>query len=257
MIKQPRDTELRDEWKRIDQALIPGDLLASMPQPECKGLTLLTDVMINATVCRLGPAQGQVTARYEDDIEFVLDVAETIRRRFWPRGANHAYPYTTVPPERHLCVWARSAETGGRKDLCIVGNGHGFPAVDDCVSFVLWAESGFQRGGLPGAVHGAIQYVRDPELYERKQSEERLARQEEMRIEKERRDLVIEQRLARCQAQQELELQRKRVRNLGWRELMAEHESASLQEDDISSALYHLRISLLTLPAPGHPIGQH
>ena len=244
-------SKLKEDWKRVDRALIPGDLLASMPQPECKGLTLLTDVMINATVCRLGPAPGQVTALYEDDIEFVLDVAETIRRRC------RLIQYTTAPAERHLCVWVRSAETGGRKDLCIVGNGHGFPAVDDCISFVLWAESGFQRGGLPGAIRAAIRSVRDPELYEREQSEERQARQEKMRIEKERRYLVIEQRLARCQAQQELELQRKRVRNLGWRELMAEHESASPPEDDISSALYHLRDSLLTLPVPGHSIGQH
>ena len=248
-------SKLKEDWMRVDRALIPEKLLGEMPQPECKGLTLLTDVMINATVCRLGPAQGQVTARYEDDIEFVLDVAETIRRRLSPGGIGYAYPGGRRG--NHLCVWVRSAETGGRQDLCIVGNGHGFPAVDDCVSFVLWAESGFQRGGLPGAVHGAIQYVRDPELYERKQSEERLARQVKMQIEKLRRDLVIEQRLARCQAQQELELQRKRVRNLGWRELMAEHESASPPEDDISTALYHLRISLLTLPAPGHPIGQH
>jgi hypothetical protein len=119
----------------------------------------------------------------------------------------------------------------------------------------LWAEAGFPYP--PYTLDDKILYVRDPELYERKQSEERLARQEEMRIEKERRDLVIEQRLARCQAQQELELQRKRVRNLSWRELIAEHESAGPPEDDISSALYHLRISLLTLPAPGHPIGQH
>ncbi len=244
-------SEAKENWKRIDRALIPGDLHASMPQSECKGLTLLTDVMINATVCRLGPAQGQVTARYEDDIEFVLDVAETIRRRC------RLIQYTTAALERHLCVWVRSAETGGRKDLCIVGNGHGFPAVDDCVSFVLWAESGFQRGGLPGAVHGAIRYVRDPELYERKQSEERLARQVKMQIEKLRRDLVISQRRARCQAEQDLELECQRIRNLGWRELMAEHESAGPSDDNISDALYHLRITLLSMPAPGHTIGQH
>ncbi|MCH2260285.1 MAG: MICOS complex subunit MIC60 [Candidatus Thalassarchaeum betae] len=253
------ESDLKEDWKRVDRGLLPEKLLGEMPQPECKGLTLLTDVIINATVCHLGPAQGQVTARYEDDIEFVLDVAETIRRRcrLIP-GGFIANPYTPPPsPERHLCVWVRSAETGGRMNLCIVGNEHGFPAVDDCISFVLWAESGFQRGGLPGAIRAAIRSVRDPELYEREQSEERQARQEKMRIEKERRYLVIEQRLARCQAQQELELQRKRVRNLGWRELMAEHESASPPEDDISSALYHLRDSLLTLPAPGHPIGQH
>ena len=62
-------SEHKEEWKRIDQALIPADLLCSMPQPECKGLTLLTDVMINATVCKLGPRVGLITAPYSDDIE--------------------------------------------------------------------------------------------------------------------------------------------------------------------------------------------
>ena len=241
-------SELKEDWKRVDQALIPGDLLASMPQPECKGLTLLTDVMINATVCRLGPAQGQVTARYEDDIELVLDVAETIEL-----GMKTSIKPGRAP--RQLVLWAQSTLTGGKRDVCVVAKGMSVPAIDDCVSFVLWAEAGFIDP--PYTVRDGILYVRDPELYERKQSEQRLVRQEEMRIEKERRNLVIEQRLARCQAQQELELQRKRVRNLGWRELMAEHESAGPPEDDVSTALYHLRISLLTLPAPGHPIGQH
>ena len=242
-------SELKEDWMRVDRALIPEKLLGEMPQPECKGLTLLTDVMINATVCRLGPAQGQVTARYEDDIEIVLDVAETIRRRLCPRWI------TSAPSERHLCVWMRSAETGGRQDVCIVANGHGFPAVDDCISFVLWAETGF-IGPLSYMVENRCRYLRDPELYERKQSEERLARQEEMRIEKERRDLVITQRRARCQAEQDLELECQRIRNLGWRELMAEHESADPSDNNISGALYHLRTTLLSMPAHGHTIGQ-
>ena len=81
-MKEPSySDDSKDEWKRIDQALIPADLLISMPQPECKGLTLLTDVMINATVCKIGPHIGQITAPYSDDIEIVLDVAETIGRR--------------------------------------------------------------------------------------------------------------------------------------------------------------------------------
>ena len=45
-MKEPSYSDnLKDEWKRIDQALIPADLLISMPQPECKGLTLLTDAV--------------------------------------------------------------------------------------------------------------------------------------------------------------------------------------------------------------------
>ena len=73
-------SELKEDWKRTVHALIPTDLLYSMPLPECKGLEFLTDVMINATVCKLGPCVGQITAQFCDDIEIVLDVARTIKR---------------------------------------------------------------------------------------------------------------------------------------------------------------------------------
>ena len=125
MIKQPRDTELRDEWKRIDRALIPEKLLGEMPQPECKGLTLLTDVMINATVCRLGPAQGQVTARYEDDIEFVLDVAEPIEL-----GLKNSIKPGRVP--RQLVLWAQNTLTSEKRYVCVVAKGITVPSIDDC-----------------------------------------------------------------------------------------------------------------------------
>jgi hypothetical protein len=55
----------------------------------------------------------------------------------------------------------------------------------------------------------------------------------------------------------DLELERQRVRNLDWHELIAEHESAGLPTDAVSVALYVLRTTLLSMPAPGHPIGQH
>ncbi len=241
------ESELKEDWKRVDRALIPEKLLVEMPQPECKGLTLLTDVMINATVCRLGPAQGQVTARYADDIELVLDVAETIELGLNGTRSRRAY--------RQLVLWAQNTLTREKRYVCVVAKGIPVPSIDDCVSFVMWAEAGFPNP--PYTVVDGILYLRDPELYARKAGERSLAIHENMRIEKERRELVISQRRARCQAQQELELQRKRVRDLGWRELIAEHESVSPSDDDISTALYHLRISLLTLPVPGHPIGQH
>ena len=242
-------SEAKENWKRIDRALIPEKLLGEMPQPECKGLTLLTDVMINATVCRLGPAQGQVTARYEDNIELVLDVAETIefgmKRRIEFEGRGF------VP--RQLVLWAQSTLTGEKRDVCVVATGMPVPAVDDCVSFVMWAETGFIDP--PSTVVDGILYLRDPELYKRKRREKRLAHQEQRRIEKEHRDLVISQRRARYQAEQDFELECQRIRNLGWRELMAEHESAGPSDNNISGALYDLRIHLLSLPAPGHTIG--
>ena len=136
MKTQPKDTELRDEWKRIDRALIPGNLLASMPQPECKGLTLLTDVMINATVCKLGPRVGLITAPYSDDIEIVLDVAETIERRLpapWNGFWNNGWDMNRgLEGDRHLETWVRNSKTGAITKVCITATGEGYvPAIDD------------------------------------------------------------------------------------------------------------------------------
>ena len=256
-------SNLKDEWQRIDQALIPPDLFVSMPQPECKGLTLLTDVMINATVCKLGPRKGQITAPYSDDIEIVLDVAETIERRMpvpmqhWNGFWNDGYRYERgLVDDRHLETWVRNSKTGANTKVCIAATGEGYvPAIDDCVSFVLWAEAGFPYP--PTTLDDRISYVRDPEHYETEKTKRRLAREEAQLAELQRQDVVRGKSLAHHKALLELELECRRVRNLGWHELIAEHESAGPPTDAISSALYHLRESLLTLPAPGHPIGQH
>ena len=258
-MKEPSySDDSKDEWKRIDQALIPADLLISMPQPECKGLTLLTDVMINATVCKLGPRNGQITAPYSDDIEIVLDVAETIERRmpdpmqhwngFWNDGQRYE---RGLVDDRHLETWVRNSKTGANTKVCIAATGDQVPAIDDCVSFVLWAEAGFPYP--PPTLDDRISFVRDPEHYETEKRERRLAREEAQRAELLRKDLVRGKQLAHHKALLELELECRRIRNLGWHELIAEHESAGPPTDAISSALYDLRISLLSMPAPGHP----
>ena len=253
-------SNLKDEWKRIDQALIPPDLFVSMPQPECKGLTLLTDVMINATVCKLGPRVGLITAPYSDDIEIVLDVAETIERRlpapwngFWNNewGMNRG-----LEGDRHLETWVRNSKTGNAAKVCIAATGDGYvPAIDDCVSFVLWAEAGFPYP--PSTLDDRILFVLDPEHYDAEKTERRRALEEARRAESLRKDLAREKSLAESKALLEIELECRRVRNLGWQELIAEHESAGPPTDAVSSALYDLRISLLSMPAPGHTIGQH
>ena len=238
-------SEVKEDWKRVDRALIPADLLCSMPQPECKGLTMLTDIMINATVCKLGPCVGQITAPYSEDIEIVLDVAETIEHRM-------------RRPEfgRHLKTSVRSLETGAHMEVCIVATGfQDAPAIDDCVSFVLWAETGFFEP--PRTLDDRILYVRDPELYERQQAAREAKGEIERRIKELRRELAREESLARSEALSNIMLERERVRELGWRELIAEHESCGPPTDAISGALYDLRSHLLSLPAPGHPIGQH
>ena len=257
-------SNLKDEWKRIDQALIPPDLFVSMPQPECKGLTLLTDVMINATVCKLGPRVGLITAPYSDDIEIVLDVAETIERRlpapwngFWHyRERRNRHLARGLEGDRHLETWVRNSKTGNAAKVCIAATGDGYvPAIDDCVSFVLWAEAGFPYP--PSTLDDRILFVLDPEHYDAEKTERRRALEEARRAESLRKDLAREKSLAESKALLEIELECRRVRNLGWQELIAEHESAGPPTDVVSSALYDLRISLLSMPAPGHTIGQH
>ncbi len=251
-------SEAKEDWKRIDQALIPADLLISMSQPECKGLTLLTDVMINATVCKLGPRNGQITAPYSDDIEIVLDVAETIERRmpdtmqhwngFWYDGQRYD---RGLVDDRHLETWVRNSKTGANTKVCIAATGESVPAIDDCISFVLWAEAGFPYP--PRTLDDRILFVRDPEHYDAEKSERRRLQEEVRRAGLLRKDLEREKSLAETRALLVLELECQRVRNLGWHELIAEHESAGPPTDAISSALYDLRISLLSMPAPGHP----
>ena len=232
-MKEPSySDDSKDEWKRIDQALIPADLLISMSQPECKGLTLLTDVMINATVCKLGPRVGQITAPYSEGIEIVLDVAETIERRM--RGSESG---------RHLETSVRSLETGAHIEVCIVATGGVVPAIDDCVSFVLWAETGFFEP--PSTLDDRILYVRDPELYEHNAKIEREARKRERRITELRRELAREESLARSEALSNIMLERERVRNLSWSELMAEHEAVGAPSGPVEEAAHDLRARLL------------
>jgi len=226
------ESDLKEDWKRVDRALIPEKLLGEMPQPECKGLTLLTDIMINATVCKLGPRVGQITAPYSEGIEIVLDVAETIEHRM-------------RRPEfgRHLETSVRSLETGAHIEVCIVATGGVVPAIDDCVSFVLWAETGFFEP--PSTLDDRILYVRDPELYEHKAKIEREARKRERRIKELRRELAREESLARYQALSNIMLERERVRNLSWSELMAEHEAAGAPSGPVEEAAHDLRARFL------------
>jgi len=249
------ESDLKEDWKRVDRALIPEPLLGEMPQPECTGLTMLTDVMINATVCKLGPRIGQITAQYCHDIEIVLDVAKTIERRIQSQGRwRLGQPIVGEQRiDRHLAVWVQCSDTGVKDKVCIVSTGGVVPAIDDCVSFVLWAETGFLNPPFKLQLDDKILYVRDPDLYERNRAEAREVRKRERRIRLLSQELRIEKGLARSKALLKLELERQRVRNLGWHELIAEHESAGQPTDAVSRTLYDLRISLLSMPAPGHP----
>ena len=242
------ESDLKEDWKRVDRALIPEALLGEMPQPECTGLTMLTDVMINATVCKLGPRIGQITAQYCHDIEIVLDVAKTIERRIQSQGRwRLGQPIVGEQRiDRHLAVWVQCSDTGVKDKVCIVSTGGVVPAIDDCVSFVLWAETGFLNPSFKLQLDDKILYVRDPALYERNRAEAREVRERERRIRLLSQELQIEKGLARSKALLKLELERQRIRrNLGWRELMAEHGAAETPSDDIAAVAFALRQELL------------
>ena len=235
--------ELKAEWMRIDRALIPNNLLGSMPQPECKGLTLLTDVMINATVCKLGPRIGQITATYSKDIKLTLDVAGTIMTRLGQLRKRNL----------HLSLVIRSSETHTESTVCIVDESN-LPGIDACVSFVLWAEAGFPDP--PGQLIDRIEYVRDPVHYEEKMRALQEKRERELRIRKLERELADEKLALRQKVEEAYQLERIRLQELGWRALISEHESTTPDGSTNAGRLYHLREHLLLPPAPGKKIGQ-
>ena len=236
-------SELKAEWMRIDRALIPHNLLGSMPQPECKGLTLLTDVMINSTACKLGPRVGQITAPYSKDTDVILDVAGTIMKRLEQPDNDNL----------HLSLMVRNTKTGIQSEVCIVDNS-ALPGIDACVSFVLWAETGFIDP--PCQLLDKIEYARDPISFEVKKAAEREERDRVIRIRKLARSLADEKRAQRQSVEEAYQLERRRLQELGWRALISEHESTVPDSSTNSGRLYHLREHLLSPPAPGEKIGQ-
>ena len=192
--------ELKAEWMRIDRALIPNNLLGSMPQPECKGLTLLTDVMINATVCKLGPRIGQITATYSKDIKLTLDVASTIMTRLKQLRKHNL----------HLSLVIRSSETHAESTVCIVDESN-LPGIDACVSFVLWAEAGFPDP--PRQLIDRIEYVRDPVLYEEKMKAQQEERERQTRIRNLARELANEKLAQRYEVEEAYQLERRRLQD--------------------------------------------
>ena len=235
--------EMKAEWMRIDRALIPHDLLGSMPQPECKGLTLLTDVVMNSTVCNLGPRIGQITAPYCKDIAVILDVAGTIMKRI------------EEPDSRHLplSLLVRNTKTNFQSEVCIVDESN-LPGIDACVSFVLWAETGFVNPPLQ--LTGMVEYAQDPESYEEKKAAAREEQDRRIRIRKLARELADEKLALRQKAEETYQLERRRLQGLGWRALISEHESTLPDNSTNAGRLYHLREYLLSPPAPGEKIGQ-
>ena len=275
--RQVKDSELKKEWKRIDEALIFPELLADLPQPECTALTLLVDAMINSTVCDLGPKQGQITAKVDDEIYIMLDVEQTVRNRLeWSKG--HKDPEVRAAVDR-TNAWTRLV-TAGLGDIglhetaleisafkltqamdtrfpngfkfpaCVHGPNVSIPALDDCASFVYWAEAGFPNP--PTTISDAILHARDPAAWQKALDMRVRNHRETRQLERMRQELLHAERLERQRKEKEAEAERHRVMSLGWRGLIGEHQEVGfpITGDDMldgrrSDISHMLRESLL------------
>ena len=244
--RQVKDIELRDEWKRIDEALISPELMADLPQPECTALTLLVDAMINSTVCDLGPTQGQIMARVDDEISIILDVEETVRNRISRNQQKRVYrnlPGGLAAPETYATameIFAFKPSDTGPLDLqgrakfpngakfpaCVHGPKASIPALDDCASFVYWAEAGFPNP--PSTISDAIMHARDPVAYRDALDLRIRTQREARRLRRLRQELALAEMRAKQKMEAEAEAERQRVMSLGWRGLIEEHRHNGL-----------------------------
>jgi hypothetical protein len=259
--RQVKDSELRKEWKWIDEALIPPELLADMPQPECKALTLLVDAMINSTVCDVGPGRGQITAKVDDDIYITLDVEQTVRNRISKQDPKtvarlrdwETYPHTAMEIWVFKLIHNRDYgrfPDGFKFPACVHGPKASIPALDDCASFVYWAEAGFPNP--PSTILDAVLHARDPAAWQKAVDMRVRNHREARRLERMRQELLHAERLERQRKEKEAEAERHRVMSLGWRGLIGEHQEVGfpITGDDMldgrrSDISHMLRESLL------------
>ena len=235
--RQVKDSELRKEWKRIDEALISPELLREMPQPECTALTLLVDAMINSTVCDLGPGHGQITAKVDDEIYIIIDVEQTVRNRIsklntgedvLPRRNHYGtalYP-EVLSDQTTMNVWVIKPEDGFKLPTCVHGPKASIPALDDCASFVYWAEAGFPNP--PSTIYDAILQARDPEAFQKVVDMRTHNHREHQRLQDLRANLALEETRAKQKKDEEAEAERQRIMSLGWRGLIDEHRHNGL-----------------------------
>ena len=265
--RQVKDSELKKEWKRIDEALIPPELLADLPQPECTALTLLVDAMINSTVCDVGPGRGQITAKVDDEIYITLDVEQTVRNRIskheCPNGGlqdgEGNYADTVMDIWVYKLAHYRDYESGHHRHrfpdgykfpACVHGPKASIPALDDCASFVYWAEAGFPNP--PATISDAILHARDPAAWQKALDMRVRNHRETRQLERMRQELLHAERLERQRKEKEAEAERHRVMSLGWRGLIGEHQEVGfpITGDDMldgrrSDISHMLRESLL------------
>ena len=223
--KNETDEDVLTRRREIEDRLL-GERLLHVSDEEWRGLCLLVKALEESPRCRV-TKRGTIIANFDDEVEVGLDVRKTIaRKEAFSRLLDRA-----PTDSDHLAVYARSLDSGISKRVCIASSEtypEGTPATDKCVAFVLWANAGFREP--PHTLVDAVEFCKDPEgfreleeSYEHRKQQARLRRQEEDdAIRRERR-----LRLAR-------ELQEARLGQLGWREIMQEHDS-DIGEDTLDS----------------------
>ena len=222
----------RDRIERLmdlERGLIPEKRLHGLPDPEWKALSMLVSLLDASSKCRVR-GTGAITARYDHEVEIEVDVNVTISEPHLQNalGVRHRQ-------ERHLYCRAVSSASGVpiEQDACIVINAQfktDTPQLDSCVSFVLWAEAGFPE--LPDTLADAILCARDPSVLEQREEVREMAAQR-ARQRAMREQEAIERTLRISEAREDEKI---RISHLGWRQLIAEHDSDTA-DDSLRSVL--------------------
>tara|TARA_B100000378_G_scaffold85882_1_gene67776 strand:+ start:47 stop:643 length:597 start_codon:yes stop_codon:yes gene_type:complete len=139
---------------------------------------------------------------------------------------------------------------GFKFPACVHGPKASIPALDDCTSFVYWAEAGFPNP--PTTISDAILHARDPVAWQKAVDMRAHNFEEGRRIERMRQGLLHAENLERQRKEKEAEAERHRVMSLGWRGLIDEHQEVGfpITGDDMldgrrSDISHMLRESLL------------
>ena len=139
---------------------------------------------------------------------------------------------------------------GFKFPACVHGPKASIPALDDCASFVYWAEAGFPNP--PTTISDAILHARDPVAWQKAVDMRAHNFEEGRRIERMRQGLLHAENLERQRKEKKAEAERHRVMSLGWRGLIDEHQEVGfpITGDDMldgrrSDISHMLRESLL------------
>jgi hypothetical protein len=229
MSSTKKETDDVDATRRMAlEDMLLGERRFHVSDEEWRGLSLLVKTLEESSRCRV-TKRGSIIANFDDEVEVGLDVRKTIARK-----EAFSKLFDRAPTESdHLAVYARSLDSGISQRVCIASSDkypEETPATDKCVAFVLWANTGFRDP--PDTLRDAVEFCKDPEGFrELEESYERRKQQARLRRHEEDDAIRRERRLKSTR-----ELQEWRLGQLGWREIMQEHEADS-GEDTLESVI--------------------